>query len=178
MPEACRRILEQLDLGVIVTGATFERILFANAAANSILGLSSADDRIPPSVVKACRQRSLRADGFATAFRASVAATRDTVVRAKLLPGTPPNVLITLTSAVVRRGDLRDLLRRKSALSHREIDVAVLLRTGLSNAEIGGRLGIGVSTVKTYVANILSTFQIHRRAGLVDAIERLDRDDD
>lgn len=45
--------------------------------------------------------------------------------------------------------------QRLAALTGREHDVLVLLGHGLANVDIGGRLGIGVGTVKTHVSAIL-----------------------
>ncbi|MFG2888046.1 response regulator [Streptomyces sp. NPDC048248] len=44
---------------------------------------------------------------------------------------------------------------RVAGLTDRERDVLVMLGEGLSNLEIGKRLGIGVGTVKTHVGSIL-----------------------
>ncbi|WP_455355855.1 response regulator [Streptomyces sp. SYSU K217416] len=41
-------------------------------------------------------------------------------------------------------------------LTEREADVLRLMATGLSNAEMSGRLGVGAATVKTHVAAVLA----------------------
>ncbi|MCU0754424.1 MAG: response regulator transcription factor [Xanthomonadales bacterium] len=48
-------------------------------------------------------------------------------------------------------------------LSPREQDVLTLLAEGLSNVDIGRRLGIGESTVKTHVSNVLAKLGVSDR---------------
>ncbi|MGA5560787.1 response regulator [Streptomyces platensis] len=64
-----------------------------------------------------------------------------------------------VTGTVVRRmlsgGGPRVPDRRVAGLTDREREVLVMLGEGLSNLEIGTRLGIGVGTVKTHVGSIL-----------------------
>jgi LuxR family maltose regulon positive regulatory protein len=54
-------------------------------------------------------------------------------------------------------------------LSKREVDVITELSTGASNKEIGERLCISVSTVKTHIINIYSKLQVNNR---IEAIEK------
>ncbi|GFE13601.1 DNA-binding response regulator [Streptomyces glebosus] len=64
-----------------------------------------------------------------------------------------------VTGTVVRRmlsgGGPRVPDRRVVGLTDREREVLMMLGEGLSNLEIGTRLGIGVGTVKTHVGSIL-----------------------
>ncbi|MEW9517734.1 response regulator [Streptomyces tubercidicus] len=52
---------------------------------------------------------------------------------------------------------------RVAGLTDREREVLVMLGEGLSNREIGTRLGIGVGTVKTHVGSILGKTQCESR---------------
>ncbi|GAA5145747.1 response regulator transcription factor [Pseudonocardia eucalypti] len=58
-------------------------------------------------------------------------------------------------------------------LTERERDVLALLASGYSNAEIGQRLYIGVTTVKTHVANLMAKTQSRNRVQLALAAGRL-----
>lgn len=61
----------------------------------------------------------------------------------------------------------KDLLRD---LTEREREVADLLASGLSNAEIADTLYLSIYTVKNHVSNILMKFQVHSRTELVALI--------
>jgi len=59
------------------------------------------------------------------------------------------------------------------ALSARELETLAGIVDGLSNREIGDRLGIGEGTVRTHVANLLGKLQVaDRTQAAVAAIER------
>jgi NarL family two-component system response regulator LiaR len=53
--------------------------------------------------------------------------------------------------------------REQPVLSPREQDVLTLLAEGLSNSDISRRLGIGESTVKTHVSNVLAKLGVTDR---------------
>ncbi|HEX7497853.1 MAG TPA: response regulator transcription factor [Candidatus Limnocylindrales bacterium] len=65
-------------------------------------------------------------------------------------------------------GALKELTRTRvpnpvDALTDRERDVLTLVASGLSNAEIGGRLGLAEKTVKHYMTSILGKLQVSSR---------------
>lgn len=63
---------------------------------------------------------------------------------------------------------------RLERLTARQRDVAELLAKGLTNEDIGGVLGIGVATVKTHVASVLTTLEVANRteaAGVMNAYD-------
>ncbi len=62
--------------------------------------------------------------------------------------------------------------QEKSALSltHRESEIAALLRSGASNKQIAAQLRISDKTVKTHLQNIFGKMQIHRRQHILPAL--------
>ena len=70
------------------------------------------------------------------------------------------NIFSRLIEHVMRRGDL----------TRREVMVAVCCAEGLSNAEIGARLGISEKTVKSHLRMIFDKFGVKRRTELVSRL--------
>jgi two-component system, NarL family, nitrate/nitrite response regulator NarL len=65
-------------------------------------------------------------------------------------------------------GALKELTRPRTRdplddLTERERDVLALVAAGLSNAEIGGRLGLAEKTVKHYMTSIMAKLQVASR---------------
>ncbi|AOT58294.1 Transcriptional regulatory protein DegU [Streptomyces rubrolavendulae] len=67
-----------------------------------------------------------------------------------------PAALRGLAAAFGRRGPAAPPAPWVARLTEREADVLRLMATGLANAEIAARLGVGPATVKTHVASVLA----------------------
>lgn len=61
-------------------------------------------------------------------------------------------------------------------LTRRQLDVLDLLAKGLSNQEIGERLGLNLSTVKTHVTGVLKALGVGSRTQAVLLVKDADRD--
>lgn len=86
----------------------------------------------------------------------------------------PPQVTAMVFRQVARLAVFRSVTSHESTLTHREVEVVSLLDGGLTNKEIASRLGIGVTTVKNHVHNILEKLHVRRRgdvAGFVRSRE-------
>lgn len=68
---------------------------------------------------------------------------------------------------------VNDVELAKLELTTREYEVLCLLSTGRSNAEIGERLFLSVSTVKTHVSNLLLKLDVKNRTQAAEKANRL-----
>ncbi|MFC6884467.1 MULTISPECIES: response regulator [Actinomadura] len=98
---------------------------------------------------------------------------------AYLSPKVAHRVITELSGGRMEHG--AEARRRTAALTPREREVLALLGSGLSNAEIAGRLHVVEGTVKAYVSAILTRLEVRNRvqaaivayeAGLVDDAAR------
>jgi NarL family two-component system response regulator LiaR len=76
----------------------------------------------------------------------------------------PPSV----TAASLDEAELKKL-----NLSDREYEVLQLLTQGCSNAEIGAKLFLSVSTIKTHVSNLFQKMDVKSRLQAVEKAKRL-----
>lgn len=89
-----------------------------------------------------------------------------------------PRVTATVISGYLHHhGEHRAAAHTVSRLSPREREILVLLSQGLSNADIGRRLHLGIGTVKDHVSAVLAKLDVSnrvqaalwaQRAGLLD----------
>ncbi|MBO3748520.1 response regulator transcription factor [Streptosporangiaceae bacterium NEAU-GS5] len=151
--EATRRILAGWPAARIVVLTTFSDDADVYAALRAgALGFLLKDDS-PERMVEAVRQ----------------AAAGE--------PLLAPSVL----RRVVGRALAAEVMAMPASLTEREVQVLTLVGVGLPNAEIGARLHIGVTTVKTHVAAVMDKLGLRNRTqaavvahrlGLVDAAFR------
>jgi two-component system nitrate/nitrite response regulator NarL len=134
-------------------------------------------DEIPTSVVmlSADSSRELVYDAVqlgAAAFLTK-ASTLDQICDAIVAVARGETVLAPEVQSGLAR-ELRDRDRpAASLLSERESQVLSLIAEGLSNPEIGERLFISSSTVKTYVKSVLDKLGVnHRAAAVAEAMRR------
>ncbi|KAA9378336.1 response regulator transcription factor [Microbispora cellulosiformans] len=150
--EATRRILAARPSARIVVLTTFaeDENLYAALGAGA-LGFLVKDDP-PAHMVEAVRRAAA---------------------------GEPPLAPSVLRRVVERAlAAERQTLPPPAALTEREAQVLTLIGVGLSNAEIAGRLHVGVTTVKSHVAALIEKLGLRNRTqaavmahrfGLVDA---------
>jgi len=62
--------------------------------------------------------------------------------------------------------------KRIDTLTRRELEVALLLREGYSNAKIANNLSISEGTVKKHISNILSKLEIYNRTEALVFVEK------
>jgi len=124
-----------------------------------VLTSYSEDDTIAEAVAAG-------ADGFApktTDARSLVQTVRDLADGKDVLRGQVSSALIRY----LRAPDQREPDGLREQLTAREAQIAAFVAEGMSNREIGDRVGISEKTVKNHVSNILSKMHAHRRAEII-----------
>jgi DNA-binding CsgD family transcriptional regulator len=76
-------------------------------------------------------------------------------------------VLTLLGEHLARIRERWERHRRVPGLSAREIEVLVLVRDGLTNAEIARRLIVSPTTVRTHLENVFEKLDVHTRTAAV-----------
>ena len=133
----------------------------AASSATRVLVLTSytGDDTIAEAVAAG-------ADGFApktTEARSLVQTIRDLAQGKDLLRAQVSAALIRY----LRNPGQAEPLALHERLTARESQIAAFVAEGLSNREIGERVGIAEKTVKNHVSNILNKMNAHRRAEII-----------
>jgi len=99
--------------------------------------------------------REVRADGRVYHLRGTLATG--------WMPGGEAGVLVTAAFELVN--PLTDVeLRSRYGLSAREVEVARLVATGLSNQEVADQLGVSYFTARNHVERVLSKLGVGNRA--------------
>ena len=100
-------------------------------------------------------QREVRADGRVYHLRGTLASG--------WMPGGEAAVLVTAAFELVN--PLTDLeLRERYGLSAREIEVARLVASGLSNQEVAEKLGVSYFTARNHVERLLAKLGVGNRS--------------
>ncbi|ABC23400.1 response regulator [Rhodospirillum rubrum] len=86
----------------------------------------------------------------------------------------PPPLKVVLATDIRTIGEDFDDNPRLSDLTRRQREVLALMSQGLSNLEIGNRLGLNLSTVKTHVTGILKALDAGNRTQAVLMARGLD----
>ncbi|MER5770798.1 response regulator transcription factor [Streptomyces sp. NPDC001985] len=86
---------------------------------------------------------------------------------ALLAPGITRRLIAEFGRLPERHADIAGLPADLGGVTDREREVLVLVARGLSNAEIGGRLRIGLPTVKSHVSRLLDKLGARDRVQLV-----------
>lgn len=87
-------------------------------------------------------------------------------------PGPSPNPDAILSGSARSAEEEDGGTANNPRLTAREVDVALLLREGLSNKDIGRRLRISPATVKNHVHHILGKLRVGRRGEAVALLQR------
>ncbi len=164
--------LERLEPTILVAGlrdddpATFRAIAAAKNAHDGLRVLVVAD---AATVIDLREAVIAGVDSFLLSS-APVDELRDGVVRtARGERIVSPSIAMQLAGSW--RGEPRE--PGASALTPRELEVLQLLAEGLTNQQVGSRLGLSGRTVKTHVQNLLGKLDVPDRTGAVARAFRL-----
>lgn len=117
--------------------------------------LAASAQRSATASASAPANREVRADGRVYRLRGTLATG--------WMPAGEPGVLVTAAYELVN--PLTDLeLRSRYGLSAREVEVARLVATGLSNQEVAERLGVSYFTARNHVERLLSKLGVANRS--------------
>lgn len=83
-----------------------------------------------------------------------------------------PKMVATMLRRVCALAADRSAEAARAELTLREVEIADLIKQGLSNKQIAARLTIELATVKNHVHNILEKLHVHRRAEVVAIVSR------
>lgn len=86
---------------------------------------------------------------------------------------TNPKTLVVEKKVYVSDFSIDQVALDKLNLRPREFEVLQLLSEGLSNAEIGERLFISISTVKTHISGLFDKLQVKSRTQAIDKAKKL-----
>ncbi len=166
--EATRLIVRDYPDSRVLVLTTFDLDEYALAAIEAGAGGFLLKDARAPELVAAVRSV---AEGDAV-MAASL--TRRLISRLREGAETPEDLGASPNSSGRATADVRDGARSTEdaaaileRLTDRERDVFALIAEGLTNAEIGDRLFLSVSTVKTHVGRVLTKLELRDRVHAV-----------
>jgi DNA-binding NarL/FixJ family response regulator len=171
------RILDELELGVLVCDARASRIELANAAAKRFLQSLDATGALCPSLQAAilgALSRDAAAAGFTAATPVPLPTGQRLFIRVRRLGD---SVLATIHRDLLRERELLAVMQQRFQLNWRELQIVALIRGGASNADVAQKLEIAVGTVKLYVNRIFKSVGVRSRCELVAKVEQLAREE-
>jgi DNA-binding CsgD family transcriptional regulator len=176
--DLARRVLDELELGVLVFDRAVMRVDFANTAARELLRAIDANGTLTEPLKEALDravERNLPEGTFTVVDPVKLANGRRLRVRIKRLSA--HRVLATMTREHLHDQELFAVMRQRFVLSWRDFQVVNLIRAGCSNAQVGQELNLTVGTVKQYLNRILKSAEVRSRSQLIAKVERLVREE-
>jgi two-component system nitrate/nitrite response regulator NarL len=172
------------DSELVVVAVVGDAVAAVRAVREQLPDLALLDIAMPGGGLEAARQISAACPGTRTVMLTSseneddLTAAMKAGARGYVLKGISGRELRAILKTVhlggtylapgLAYGAIKELTRPKAPqpideLTSREREVLALVAAGLSNAEIGGRLGLAEKTVKHYMTGILAKLQVASR---------------
>lgn len=162
------RVLDTLDVGILVLGAGSRSPLIMNATARALLGESVGKD-LGEAIEQCVQARRFRR--HVPPIRVSLG-ERSLFVRVLPSAGPPPVEVVVVREEVLREADAFRLLNGRYGITRREFHVLAGLRQGKTNRAIATELGLAERTVAQHVTRLLERVGVTNRTALANLIER------
>jgi DNA-binding NarL/FixJ family response regulator len=165
-----RRVLDALDVAIIVLTADCEAELLRNAAARRLFG-----DQLPTTVRDGIQlyvpsRRDL--NRMPPPMRLLVG-ERAVYLRVVASAGPPPIEIAVMSEEVLRDADAFKLLSTRYGVTRHEFQVMAAIRLGKTNKQIAAELGLAEGTINSRVQRLLRRFDVPNRTRLADLVERI-----
>lgn len=173
----CQSIIDSLEIGVVVVDGACRRVVHRNALGGAILHALGAGATDVPSSLREDVSKWFTVEApQQCALEVTAPNGQRYHVRAKVLEDHGGSILLFLKPRPGCSGDLRGALRKRFALSARELQVVQAVCDGLTNAGISARLGLTEGTVKNYLSRVFTVLGVQSRTQLLALTESLTRE--
>ncbi len=188
--KAFEQWLESKPEGIVLLDAKIRPIFFNKNAKNLCAPLSSQkpdliiknpniDITLPPSIIEDCRHLVASQDTSSCFFHNRIINTKNggryyikyTLINQLYKDVVLPYFLISITDLSKKYDETGVVLLRDYGLSEREEKIAQYVGLGLTNKEIGKKLGISPFTVQSHLRNIFEKTGIKRRSQLSNLVK-------
>jgi DNA-binding CsgD family transcriptional regulator len=159
---------------LLVCDSTLDILFASPRALNLLRRLGDPSMKILPDSLAAIVRAQLASDIADPSDRLVLPAGNALEVQASTLRFSGrANISIYLREEILRDDDLFAVLRDRYSITMRGFQLALLLKKGLTNRQIGERLTLAESTVKIYLHQLYKSCGVSSRTSLIALLDRL-----
>jgi len=167
-----RRVIDQVDLPVLICSEDAGHIEFANSAAQTLLRGVTTD---PPASLQEVIRVAVARPNEHPEWQAADGLRMK--VRARRMDQRHGTLIVTILPTAKRDEDLSAMLADRYRISRSDARIVLLVCSGLRNAEIAEKLRLSTNTIKQYLNRIFVSLGVSSRTQLMVRIEELRRVD-